>query len=286
MSLFMLASNNQSYLNLYWYINPPTMYFVICTLLIVLLAWYLFRKPKKVATIAPVVIEDVELDPAYRPLLDAHVDYYHNLDTKARKRFEAQVNRFLQNTNIEGVGTEITDLDRVLIASSAIIPIFGLGDWQYNLTNVILYPDTFDHDYQFEGDNRSIMGMVGNRHLTGQMLLSRSALMKGFSSASGKENVAIHEFVHLLDGADGATDGVPEHLVPPEYAQPWLSLMHREMHRIQEGHSDINPYALTNEAEFFAVAAEYFFEKPDKFREKHPDLYEHLSLIFKQEPVV
>ena len=129
------------------------------------------------------------------------------------------------------------------------------------------------------------MGMVGNGHMNGQMLLSRAALVKGFSSAAGKENTAIHEFVHLLDGADGATDGIPEHLVPPEYAQPWLSLMHREMHKIKEGHSDINPYALTNEAEFFAVAAEYFFEKPGKLQEKHPELYEQLKLIFKQDVV-
>jgi Mlc titration factor MtfA (ptsG expression regulator) len=263
------------------------MYFVVCAILIVLLAWYLLRKPAKPAVIVPVVVDEVELNPAYRPLLDAHVDYYHNLAAVNRKRFEAQVNTFLQNTNIEGVGTDITDLDRVLIASSAIIPIFGLGDWHYNnLTNVILYPDTFDEEYQYEGEDRSFLGMVGNRHLTGQMLLSRSALIKGFSSASGKENVAIHEFVHLLDGADGATDGVPEQLVPPDYAKPWLSLMHREMHRIKEGRSDINPYALTNEAEFFAVAAEYFFEKPEKFRDKHPELYEHLSLIFKQETAV
>jgi Mlc titration factor MtfA (ptsG expression regulator) len=259
------------------------MYFIIGTLLIVLLAWYLLRKPAKPAAVVTPIIDEVEINAAYRPLLDAHIAYYHKLDNTARKRFEAQVNDFLRYVSIEGVGTEITDLDRVLVASSAIIPIFGLGDWRYNnLTNVILYPDAFDEDYQYEGEERSFLGMVGNRHLTGQMLLSRSALMKGFSSESGKENVAIHEFVHLLDGADGATDGVPEHLVPPDYAQPWLSLMHREMHRIKEGHSDINPYALTNEAEFFAVAAEYFFERPDKLQEKHPELYQHLSLIFKQ----
>lgn len=254
------------------------MYFIVGTLLIILLAWYLLRKPDKAA-----VANNTPLNKTYRPLLDAHVDFYHKLDTKERKRFEAQVNHFLSYVNIEGVGTEITDVDRVLIASSAIIPIFGFGDWTYNnLTNVILYPDTFDSEYQFEGENRSIMGMVGSGYMNGQMLLSRAALTKGFSSAAGKENAAIHEFVHLLDKADGATDGVPEQLVPPEYAQPWLSLMHREMHRIKEGHSDINPYALTNEAEFFAVAAEYFFKKPDKLQEKHPELYEQLSLIFKQ----
>ena len=118
--------------------------------------------------------------------------------------------------------------------------------------------------------------------MNGQMLLSRAALLKGFSPMAGKENTAIHEFVHLLDKADGATDGVPEQLIGHEYAAPWLSLMHQEMHRIKEGKSDINPYAITNEAEFFAVASEYFFEKPEQFKTKHPELFEQLSGIFRQ----
>jgi Mlc titration factor MtfA (ptsG expression regulator) len=56
------------------------------------------------------------------------------------------------------------------------------------------------------------------------------------------------------------------------------------MHRIEKGHSDINPYALTNEAEFLAVASEYFFEKPDEFKTRHPELYGQLSNIFRQKP--
>jgi Mlc titration factor MtfA (ptsG expression regulator) len=71
---------------------------------------------------------------------------------------------------------------------------------------------------------------------------------------------------------------------PPAYAAPWLHLMHVEMHRIAAGKSDINPYALTSEAEFFAVAAEYFFEKPGQLQEKHPELYASLSGIFAQDP--
>ena len=88
----------------------------------------------------------------------------------------------------------------------------------------------------------------------------------------------------MLDGSDGATDGIPENLLAHEYTVPWLKLMHEEMHRIASGHSDINPYALTNEAEFFAVAAEYFFEKPDKLQQKHPELYQLLTQIFEQDP--
>lgn len=253
------------------------LYIAITIVVIALIAWVIFgKRGAQTPTYLP-------LDKASRKLLDVHVNYYHKLTKQQRKKFESRVAGFLSGVNIEGVGTDITALDRVLIASSAIIPVFGLGDWQYNnLTNIILYPDTFDNEYQFEGNNRSILGMVGSGYMNGQMLLSRAALLKGFSPMAGKENTAIHEFVHLLDKADGATDGVPEQLVGHEYAAPWLSLMHQEMHRIKEGKSDINPYALTNEAEFFAVASEYFFEKPEQFKTKHPELFEQLSGIFRQ----
>ncbi|MEO6202766.1 MAG: zinc-dependent peptidase, partial [Nitrospirales bacterium] len=50
------------------------------------------------------------------------------------------------------------------------------------------------------------------------------------------------------------------------------------------GHSDINPYGLTNEAEFFAVVSEYFFETPVRMKQKHPELYSMLEQIFHQDP--
>jgi Mlc titration factor MtfA (ptsG expression regulator) len=84
--------------------------------------------------------------------------------------------------------------------------------------------------------------------------------------------------------SDGATDGIPENLMPHEYTVVWLKMMHQEMKRIEAGKSDINPYALTNEAEFLAVAAEYFFEKPDQLKQHHPEIYQQLSQIFGQTP--
>lgn len=254
-----------------------TLILIILILGTILISWLYLRKKDKT--------QPASQDPNknYSLLLKEHVDYYARLVPPEKVRFEKLIQEFLQDTTIEGVGTEITDLDRVLIASSAVIPIFGFGDWKYeNLTNVILYPNTFDQDFQFEGENRSISGMVGSGYMNGQMLLSRAALVKGFSASSGKENAAIHEFVHLLDKSDGATDGIPENLMSHEYAVPWLKMMHQEMHRIEAGKSDINPYALTNDAEFLAVAAEYFFEEPEKFQHKYPELYLQLAQIFKQ----
>lgn len=255
------------------------MIFLIIAIVAVTAVYFIFRSKKKSADGIG------NYQPNYSGILNREIAFYQRLDKNSKVKFEKLAGEFLNYVRIEGVGTAITDLDRLLIASSAIIPIFGFPEWKYkNLTNIILYPDSFDKDFQFEGEHRNILGMVGSGYMNGQMLLSRAALVKGFSEASGNENTAIHEFVHLLDKADGATDGVPENLIAHEYAVPWLKMMHQEMHRIEAGKSDINPYALTNEAEFLAVASEYFFEKPQKFQHKHPELYDMLSLIFGQEP--
>jgi len=60
--------------------------------------------------------------------------------------------------------------------------------------------------------------------------------------------------------------------------------MQRELAAIRAGHSDIDPYAGTNEAEFFAVVNEYFFERPEKLKEHHPELFDLLSQALHQHP--
>jgi Mlc titration factor MtfA (ptsG expression regulator) len=254
------------------------MAFILIGFIVFALGAYFFLKNNKGKTANSVSIA------GYRSILAQHIQFYQQLDEAGKQVFEQKINAFLSGITIEGVGTVVDDADRVMIASSAVIPIFGFKDWRYqNLTNVILYPDTFDSEFQFEGENRSILGMVGTGYMNGQMILSRAALVKGFSKSAGRENTAIHEFVHLLDKSDGATDGVPENLLAHDYVLPWLKMIHQEINKIEEGKSDINPYAITNEAEFFAVAAEYFFQKPDELKHKHPELYEMLSTIFMQD---
>jgi len=250
----------------------------VIVLIIIALAVFFFLNKKKVVNEAPATTLN------YRLLLEQHIPYYQHLDDDRKLLFEQRVAAFLADITIEGIGTTVSDADKVMIAASAVIPIFGFEDWKYrNLTNVILYPDTFDNEFQFEGENRSILGMIGSGYMNGQMILSRAALTKGFSKSAGKENTAIHEFVHLLDKSDGATDGVPENLLAHEYVMPWLKMIHQEIHKIETGRSDINPYAITNEAEFLAVVSEYFFQKPNELKHKHPALYEMLSTMFLQD---
>ncbi|HEX2683404.1 MAG TPA: M90 family metallopeptidase [Ferruginibacter sp.] len=213
--------------------------------------------------------------------LEEHVPFYQQLNKEKQTEFAERAADFLQRVKITGINTKVEDIDRVLVAASAIIPIFNFPGWKYhNLNEVLLYPDSFDHEFQQEGHGRNILGMVGSGAMNQVMILSQFELRQAFSNETGKNNTAIHEFVHLLDKSDGEIDGLPEALLDKRYIRPWLQLMRQKIHEIYQNDSDINPYGATNEAEFFAVVSEYFFERPDLLKIKHPELYELLQRIF------
>jgi MtfA peptidase len=218
---------------------------------------------------------------AYRLILSERVPFYQQLDDEKKKEFEIRVQHFLSQIKITGVNTTVEDLDRVLIASSAIIPIFNFPGWEYvHLHEVLLYPDSFNHEFEQQGNSRDVLGMVGSGALNHVMILSQHQLRQSFINKTGKDNTAIHEFIHLVDKTDGDIDGIPEFILEKKYIEPWLRLMQHEIKLINEDRSDINPYGATNEAEFFAVVSEYFFERPKLLKEKHPALYELLEKIF------
>ncbi len=220
---------------------------------------------------------------AWKPLLAKHVHFYSLLSDAKKTTFQQRIMRFLSQVVIDGVGLEIEALDRILIAASAVIPVFSFKNWRYtNLSGIILYPDYFNEDLEFgpEAKFKHIAGMVGTGRFEKQMILSKKALYHGFANKTDKGNTAIHEFVHLIDKMDGKTDGIPKKLIEHQYIVPWLKLIHKEMRAINNYKSDIRMYGGTNEAEFFAVASEYFFERPKLLKRKHPELYKLLHRTF------
>jgi Mlc titration factor MtfA (ptsG expression regulator) len=230
-----------------------------------------------------------EFPAAWRQILAERVAFYLALTSKEQTRFEQQVQVFLASTRITGIQTEVDDLTRLLVAASALIPVFGFPNWEYrNLGEVLIVPDAWqlgnDPSKEVKPLQGTLLGSVQGFQNQHYMRLSKAALEQGFRDALDRQNVGIHEFAHLLDEADGVIDGLPKASLPPELLGPWTAVMHREMEAIREGKSEINPYAATNEAEFFAVVTEYFFEKPETLQEHHPELYELLRQAFHQNP--
>jgi len=154
-----------------------------------------------------------------------------------------------------------------------------------NLSEVLIYKGRFNHDYSTQkGDKRSILGMVGDGIMNRHMILSKPSLRNGYDKKHRSQNVGIHEFVHLLDKADGNTDGVPKFVLRSKEIQPWLDVVQGEIEKILNGESGINPYGATNEAEFFSVVSEYFFMQPKLLRTHHPELYDKHKQIYRQDP--
>lgn len=224
----------------------------------------------------------IPFKPEWRTILKKYVPFYNALTSDEKVLFEKKVNVFLANHKITGAQVNLTDIDYVLVACSAIIPVFYYDNWHYsNLTEVLIYPNAFNESYEFHQKGNRILGMVGTGPMEGKMILSREALHHGFKNETDKKNTAIHEFVHLIDKMDGDTDGLPKMLMQRQYAIPWLKLVQQKMDEIHQDKSDLNPYGGTSKTEFFAVASEYFFERPELMKRKHPELYKALNAVFK-----
>ncbi|WP_299338746.1 zinc-dependent peptidase [uncultured Psychroserpens sp.] len=251
------------------------LYFIIFIGLVVFVGYAFYKKNSRVAQPFP---------EHWHAIMLKEVNFYKKLDTAEQKRFQNRMMQFLSEVYIDSVDFELEDLDRILVAASAVIPVFAFKEWYYpTVSGILIYPDNFNEDFEFSDISKSkrIAGVVGTGRLEKKMILSRKALYHGFKNSNDKRNTAIHEFVHLIDKMDDHIDGIPELLLQNTYAIPWLKLVHDKMEAINNDKSDIRAYGGTKQAEFFAVASEYFFENPKLMKRKHPELYKMLSECFR-----
>jgi len=223
--------------------------------------------------------EVISEDEIQKILLD-NVNFYRNLHPESKKNFIAKVQLFLSLVKITAVSNApVTRQDCVLIASSGVIPIFHYPNWFYDLNEILIYPEVFNLNFDLEGGNRNIGGMVGDGALRNKMILSLPALKSAFNRITA-EHTAIHEFAHLIDKADGSLDGVPELFITKEDIPKWIKMMHQSMQEIIINPKDTNPYATSKPSEFFAIMTEYFFQQPQKLEENYPDVYHFFKIIF------
>ncbi len=218
---------------------------------------------------------------AWRAWLHAHVPFYSHLDPDARRRFEQDVQIFLAEHTFEAVdGAPITDELRLGVAAGAALLLHGRPDWELPAGRTILiYPDRFDDDYYLTDD----AGFDGMVHEQGPIILSAQAVAESWAHPGDGNNVVLHELAHLFDYENMSADGVPSLLDPASEAS-WRRLVRREMQHARLGKSLLRRYAATNPAEFFAVAVENFFERPELLRRRHAELFDVLVALFNLDP--
>jgi hypothetical protein len=257
------------YFNHYFFVALPVAFAVF---------WLARRRTKR-----RVAVIEAPFPEVWEHVLQSDVDFYLALDESQKERFQNLVKVFLDEVPITGVRTDVDEQCRVLVAASAVIPIFGFDDWEYSrLGEILIYPGAFDDDYKTDGGgDQNTLGMIGVNHLSGVMILSKPALIAGFANSQDKRNVGIHEFAHLVDKADGAVDGIPAS-IPGNVVRPWIEWVGGELRRPVERNEHIDDYAFTNEAEYFAVLTEYFFEAPEVLAQRAPETYTMMEAMYRQ----
>jgi Mlc titration factor MtfA (ptsG expression regulator) len=130
--------------------------------------------------------------------------------------------------------------------------------------------------------------IIGQAFQQGPVILIWDAVLNGSRHPEQGHNVVYHEFAHKLDMLDGAVDGTPPLRDRNEY-RDWVVVCSREYLRLKhdaeaDRKSFLSAYGATNEAEFFSVATEEFFDRPLRLKEHSPDLYRVLNEYYRQDP--
>jgi MtfA peptidase len=220
--------------------------------------------------------------PEWITILEDRVPFYAKMSSSTQKRLRDLLKVFAEEKYFISAGDmEITDEVRVIISACAVRLIINLDLSFYNdLTEIIVYPYVYKHP----DSNTPILGQASH---WGTIVLSWPSVISGITDPKDGHDTALHEFAHVLDHGDGVFDGTPELRARSHY-RPWALVMSdhylklRSKKKIQR--KVLRRYGATNEAEFFAVASESYFEKPVQMKKRTPDLYEEMQRFYGGDP--
>ena len=219
--------------------------------------------------------------------------------TEERLHLRDLVRVFVDEKRWEGCGgLTLTDEIRVTIAAQACLLVLELPhDYYRNVHSILVYPSTVvvpaRRPGAFEVPIRPVdaaLPILGQAQLRGPVILVWDAVRRTGRHPESGHNVVYHEFAHKLDMLDGRADGTPPLHGKAEY-QAWTRVCSREYLFLRDQakkgrHTLLDGYGATNEAEFFAVATEEFFDRPVALRGQHPELYGLLQAFYLQNPAV
>lgn len=218
------------------------------------------------------------LSTAQRKVMCTYATYYGELDPEGQKRFERVVTAFVNDKEWAGSGIEVVDEMKVMIGSCAAQLLHGFPDLRLEHFDRILVSHG---PYRSGRSTKTHMGEV--RPSVGLIIISWSDFVQGYAHPRNAFNVGLHEMAHAL-WFENAING-EDHFLDPGLLRKWIAMAHAEIVQMKGGrHSFLRSYAGTNEAEFFAVAVEYFFEQPKEFQAALPELYGTLSGLLRQDP--
>lgn len=217
---------------------------------------------------------------AWRMQLARDCALYRRLPVARRRELERLARGFIARHRFVGCGGLVLDAGMVrLVAVQACLLVIARGIEAYDsLGAVLVYPEEFVAP-QEHVDEAGVV-TLGHEPLSGQaidtagIVLSWADVLEGAREGGGY-NVVVHEFAHFIDHASGGAFSSPGDAGRRALLRQELLALRAQVDRGEE--TLIDPYAATDEAEFFAVASEHFVGEPGALRAAHPALHALLA---------
>ena len=218
----------------------------------------------------------------YREILEKYFTYYKNLSTENRQRFEQRVLNFILSKRfVARQFDRVTDEMKVMIAACAVQLTFGLPKISLqHFKTILIYPDA----YYSSITKRFHKGEVNPAY--GVIVLSWKSFVEGYlTHPHDALNLGLHELAHALR-LENIIRNEEYQFFDEELLDQFDAFAYRYCHDPNMPEAGIiRPYACTNEHEFFSVAVENFFERPQAFHDEWPKLYFILARLLNQDPL-
>lgn len=220
-----------------------------------------------------------KLSASRKKILNDYCLYYRLLNPKDQKLFEKRIQKFISMKQFipRGGIKEVSEEMKVLIASSAIQLTFGHPSVYFeHFWRILIYSDSYYSTIHQQYHH-------GEVNLRGIIVLSWRSFLEGITNNTDGINLGIHEMAHALR-FENAIRNQEYNFLDDTDLKEFDKLAVIEMEKINTGESDFfRKYAGENDHEFFAVAIEYFFEKPLDFKNYNPEMYRVLKNVLKQD---
>ncbi len=208
--------------------------------------------------------------------------HYRLMPKQMQKKVQARLRYFMQVKEFRPIQIVLSDEMRVIISFYAALLVLGRKDECYEiLKTILIYPNVM---------------LAPRKEINGWIVREESVILEGESSGdtvviawhearrdayhTRAHNVIIHEFAHVLDFEDGSADGTPPLIF--QKRKEWQKIVLRRYEALRQkaqknrfwgDYQFFGAYAASNEAEFFAVSTELFFQRAATFKRHFPDLY-------------
>ncbi len=217
----------------------------------------------------------------HREILIKYFPYFAGLTVPERIFFEKRLIEFINSKKfLPRQMAEVTLEMKTFIAASAVQLTFGLPMvYLSHFKYILVYPD----EYYSQITKKYHKGEVNPRHQA--IVLSWKAFIEGYFKQEGV-NLGLHEMAHALH-LENTIRNEEFDFLPEKELKVWDQLAGGEMEKIKSGaECFFREYGATNAYEFFAVAVESFFERPQQFKEYNEELFLVLAKILNQNPTM